>query len=70
MARRGARFTNGEELGQAIEALIAADNPNAKSREWRKRAVNGAQLPPTLVHPGHDVRVVRRPPWGTRRGRE
>jgi transposase len=49
-ALRGASFKNVEELGQAIDAFIAAYNPTAKPFKWRKREVKGAQLRNTIVN--------------------
>jgi len=47
---RGANFKNVTELRQAIEAFIAAYNPNAKPFKWRKREVKGSQLHNTIVN--------------------
>lgn len=49
-ALRGASFKNLAELRAAIEAFIAAYNPNAKPFKWRKREVKGAQLRNTIVN--------------------
>lgn len=49
-ALRGASFKNIEELGQAIDAFIAAYNPSAKPFKWRKREVKGAQLRNTIMN--------------------
>ena len=49
-ALRGASFKNVSELGQAIDAFIAAYNPTAKPFKWRKREVKGAQLRNTIVN--------------------
>lgn len=49
-ALRGASFKNVTELGQAIDAFIAAYNPTAKPFKWRKREVKGAQLKNTIVN--------------------
>lgn len=49
-ALRGASFKNVAELGLAIDAFIAAYNPNAKPFKWRKREVKGAQLKNTIVN--------------------
>ena len=49
-ALRGASFKTVEELGQAIDAFIAAYNPTAKPFKWRKREVKGAQLRNTIVN--------------------
>lgn len=49
-ALRGASFKNVTELGQAIDAFIAAYNPTAKPFKWRKREVKGAQLRNTIVN--------------------
>lgn len=49
-ALRGASFKNVAELRQAIEAFIAAYNPNAKPFKWRKREVKGSQLRNTIVN--------------------
>jgi len=49
-ALRGASFKNVIELRQAIEAFIAAYNPNAKPFKWRKREVKGSQLRNTIVN--------------------
>ena len=49
-ALRGASFKNVAELSQAIDAFIAAYNPNAKPFKWRKREVKGAQLRNTIVN--------------------
>ena len=49
-ALRGASFKNVSELRQAIEAFIAAHNPNAKPFKWRKREVKGSQLRNTIVN--------------------
>lgn len=47
---RGANFKNVSELRHAIEAFIAAYNPNAKPFKWRKREVRGSQLRNTIVN--------------------
>ena len=49
-ALRGASFKSVAELRQAIEAFIAAHNPNAKPFKWRKREVKGSQLRNTIVN--------------------
>lgn len=49
-ALRGASFKSVAELGQAIDAFIAAYNPTAKPFKWRKREVKGAQLRNTIVN--------------------
>jgi transposase len=49
-ALRGASFKNVTELRQAIEAFIAAYNPQAKPFKWRKREVKGSQLRNTIVN--------------------
>lgn len=49
-ALRGANFRSVAELGQAIDAFIAAYNPAAKPFKWRKREVKGAQLRNTIVN--------------------
>ena len=49
-ALRGASFKNVAELSLAIDAFIAAYNPNAKPFKWRKREVRGAQLKNTIVN--------------------
>ena len=49
-ALRGASFKNVAELSLAIDAFIAAYNPNAKPFKWRKREVKGAQLKNTIVN--------------------
>ncbi len=49
-ALRGASFKNLAELRAAIEAFIAAYNPNAKPFKWRKREVKGTQLRNTIVN--------------------
>ena len=49
-ALRGASFKNVVELGQAIDAFIAAYNPTAKPFKWRKREVKDAQLRNTIVN--------------------
>jgi transposase len=49
-ALRGASFKNVTELRQAIEAFIAAYNPNARPFRWRKREVKGSQLRNTIVN--------------------
>jgi hypothetical protein len=47
---RGANFRNFVELRAAIQAFIAAYNPNAKPFKWRKRDVKGSQLRNTIVN--------------------
>jgi transposase len=47
---RGASFKNVTELRLAIEAFIAAYNPNATPFKWRKREVKGSQLRNTIVN--------------------
>jgi transposase len=49
-ALRGASFKEVKELGQAIDAFVAAYNPTAKPFKWRKREVKGAQLRNTIVN--------------------
>lgn len=49
-ALRGASFKNIAELREAMEAFIAAYNPNAKPFKWRKREVKGSQLRNTIVN--------------------
>lgn len=49
-ALRGASFKNVAEPRTAIEAFIAAYNPNAKPFKWRKREVKGSQLRNTIVN--------------------
>lgn len=49
-ALRGASFRSVAELGQAIDAFIAAYNPTAKPFKWRKREVKGTQLRNTIVN--------------------
>ena len=49
-ALRGASFKNVTERRQAIEACIAAYNPNAKPFQWRKREGKGSQLRNTIIN--------------------
>lgn len=49
-ALRGASFKSVAELRAAIEAFIAAYNPQAKPFKWRKREVKGSQLRNTIVN--------------------
>ena len=49
-ALRGTSFKNVAELGQAIDAFIAAYNPTAKPFRWRKREAKGAQMKNTIVN--------------------
>jgi transposase len=49
-ALRGASFRSVTELAQAIDAFVAAYNPNAKPFKWRKREVRGTQLKNTIVN--------------------
>jgi transposase len=49
-ALRGASFRNATNLRQAIEAFIAAYNPNAKPFKWRKCEVKGSHLRNTIVN--------------------
>jgi hypothetical protein len=49
-ALRGASFKSVAELPQAIEALKAVHNPNAKPFKWRKREVKGSPLRNTFVN--------------------
>jgi transposase len=49
-ALRGASFKNVTELRLAIEAFIAAYNPNATPFKWRKREVKGSQLRNIIVN--------------------
>jgi transposase len=49
-ALRGASFKSVAELGNAIDAFIAAYNPQAKPFKWRKREVRGSQLRNTIVN--------------------
>ncbi len=46
----GASFSSTEHLTYAIEAFIAAYNPNAHPFIWRKREVKGSQLRNTIVN--------------------
>ena len=47
---RGASFQTVDHLRHAIEAYIAAYNPQAKPFRWRKREVKGSQLKNTITN--------------------
>jgi transposase len=49
-ALRGASFRSVAELGEAIDAFVAAYQPNARPFKWRKREVRGSQLRNTIVN--------------------
>jgi transposase len=49
-ALRGLSTRSTAELGQAIEAFVAAYGPKAKPFKWRKREVKGSQLRNTIVN--------------------
>ncbi len=49
-ALRGASFHSVDQLRHAIEAYIAAYNPQAKPFRWRKREVKGSQLKNTITN--------------------
>ena len=49
-ALRGLSSTSTAELGQAIEAFVAAYSKHAKPFKWRKREVKGSQLRNTIVN--------------------
>ncbi len=50
MPLRGASLKNVAELGQAIDAFIAAYNPSGKPFKCRKRAVEGDPLRNIIVN--------------------
>lgn len=49
-AFRGASLKSVAELGKAVDAFIAAYNPQAKPFKWRKRHGRGSQLRNTIVN--------------------